>query len=134
MVKTRLFKKTFADELLKIARDDLETAKALENSKISRKENILFHVQQSIEKALKAYTCHLQIPTPLVHDLSEILHVIPNAESIPHSEDIYDLTQFATIRRYEDGVAVITDEEISAAIKAAEQILKDIQQKINHKT
>ena len=51
MSKSRLFKKSYALELIKLAKDDLETALALKKADINRKENILFHVQQAIEKA-----------------------------------------------------------------------------------
>ena len=130
MTNDRLFKKEYAQELLKVSQGDLETAKVLMEAKLTRKENTLFHIQQAIEKALKSYICWLEKPVPLVHDLSEILRVIPDHENIPHHESLYDLTQFATVRRYEEGVAVITDEEVVAAHIVAQEILEWVAAKL----
>ncbi len=124
MTPNRLFKKAYAKELLQVATEDLESAVILKDGHVSRKENALFHVQQSIEKALKACICHLEQPVPLVHDLITLIKVIPDYENIPHHDGIYDLTQFATIRRYEEGVAIITEEELTESIDAATKILQ----------
>lgn len=123
MTKTRVFKKEYATELLLVAREDLETARVLSQANLGRKENILFHVQQSIEKALKAKLVSLGIPVPSAHDLEEIVRVLPDRNLVPHHDSLYDLTQFATIRRYEEGVAVITQEEISSSLSAAEEVI-----------
>lgn len=123
MTKTRVFKKEYAIELLQVAREDLLTAEVLTQAQLPRKENILFHVQQAIKKALKAKLVHLGIAVPLAHDLEETLRLIPNREEVPYQESLYDLTQFATIRRYEEGVAVITPEELTASLKAARDVI-----------
>lgn len=123
MSPIRRFKKEYAIELLKIAHDDLETARTLSTARIQRKENILFHVQQTIEKALKATLCAQEKDIPLVHELKELVNQIEGYRAIPGYDIIYDLTQFATIRRYEDGVAIITQEEVELSINLAESIL-----------
>ncbi len=123
MTKSRKFKKEYAIELLSIAEQDLETAKALLPSKIRRKENILFHIEQAIEKALKATLCKLEIPVPMVHELSLLIDRLPEGVEPPSPEDLVDLTQFATIRRYEEGKASFSDEEVKAAYRLAEQVL-----------
>jgi HEPN domain-containing protein len=123
MNRPRLFKKKYAYELQDVAREDLETARVLHAAKLRRKENILFHGQQAIEKSLKALICWNEIPVPLVHDMNELVKAIPNYQQLPHFEQLYDLTQFATIRRYEEGVAVFEDLEITAMLDAAAEIL-----------
>lgn len=122
MNRPRLFKKEYAEELLSVAYSDLETAKVLQAANLSRKENILFHTQQSIEKSLKAVICHHGLPVPMVHDLNELVKTVPNYEDVPYYNQLFDLTQFATIRRYEEGVVILTAEEVADAITVASKI------------
>lgn len=49
-LKKRLYKKEYSKELLKIAAGDLDSATALSQAKSGRPENIIFLVQQSVEK------------------------------------------------------------------------------------
>lgn len=122
MNRPRLFKKEYAKELLNLAYSDLETASVLEKANLPRKENILFHAQQSIEKAVKAVICHHGLPVPMVQDLNELVKTVPAYEQIPYHDVLFDFTQFATIRRYEEGVAIISVEEVSDAIKVASKV------------
>ena len=123
MTKDRLFKKEYAKELLTVAKDDLEGARALVLAKVRRQELSLFHVQQAIEKALKAYLVWAGKPVPMVHSLGLLVDRIPDAANIPYADSLEDLTQFATIRRYEDGVALFTSEELSQSLKTAEAVI-----------
>jgi HEPN domain-containing protein len=123
MTKERRFKKEYAKELVKIAYGDLESAKGLFKVKMGRTENILFHVEQSIEKALKAVLCWLGGPVPVIHELGIIVARFPEGVEVPESDNMLDLSQFAAIRRYEEGVAQFSDEEITAAIDLAERTL-----------
>ncbi len=119
MTKVRRFKKAYASELLQIARGDLDSARVLEQAKSGRRENILFLAEQCIEKSLKAALCHLEIPVPLVHDLDLILDRFPKENQVPGSDNMGDLSQFASIRRYEEGRAELGAKEIKAVIKLA---------------
>lgn len=123
VTKSRKFNKKYAEELLSIAFQDLETAKALLPVKGVRKENILFHIEQSVEKGMKAVLCKLEIAVPLVHELSIILDKIPEKLMPPRSDEISDLTQFATIRRYEEGKSEFSDGEVRDTYALAEEIL-----------
>ena len=123
MTNERTFKKGYAAELLRIAEGDLESAKGLSKIKMGRTENILFHVEQSIEKALKAVLCCKEKPVPLIHDIGIILARFPEGLNVPESEKMIDLSQFAAIRRYEEGKAEITEEETALAIALAERTL-----------
>jgi len=126
MTKERKFQKTYAEKLLRIAHSDLDAAKVLFSNGFERKETILFQVEQSIEKSLKAFLIAKNLPVPLTHDLNLILDRFPPDHKIPHTDEIEDLIQFATIRRYEDGEAILTDEEVEQCIKVAEAILSAI--------
>lgn len=130
MTKDRLFKKEYAKELLTVAKDDLEGAHALASAKLRRQELALFHVQQAIEKALKAYLVWLGKPVPMVPSLSLIIDRIPSADSIPQAQNLEDFTQFATIRRYEEGVALFSSEEINQSLLTAEEIIRWVESRL----
>lgn len=123
MTKSIKFKKEYAVELLNIAEQDLETAQTLIAARLKRKENILFHIEQAIEKALKASLCRFEIPVPMVHEISILIDRLPEGVSPPRSEDLVDLTQFATIRRYEEGRADFTEGEVKAAYDLAKEVI-----------
>jgi HEPN domain-containing protein len=123
MTKERKFLKSYASRLMKIAISDLEAAKILFASGFTRKETILFQVEQSIEKGLKAFLVKKDLSVPLTHDLNLIIDRFPKGHAIPHTDQVEDLIQFATIRRYEDGEAILTNEEVQQAIRLAEAIL-----------
>ncbi|MFM8314944.1 MAG: HEPN domain-containing protein [Deltaproteobacteria bacterium] len=123
MTKKKLFKKEYSVELLKIAEGDLETAKGLIKVKMGRRENILFHLEQVVEKSLTAVLCAKGIALPFTHELGIILELFPSGLEVPQSDDMVDLGQFASVRRYEEGVAEITDEEIQETLTLAMQTL-----------
>jgi len=75
--KDILFKKEYAQHLFKIAQGDLDSAAALMAAKtLGRPENILYMIQQSVEKSLKAVLIHKQIAFPLVHDLGILIALL----------------------------------------------------------
>ena len=114
MTKERLFKLPYARELLAIAQNDLLAAKALSANQQVRYETAFFMLQQSVEKALKAVLVAQSQPVPLVRDLAVIIDRLdpkPNA-----SDELNELTDFAAVRRYEEGTFLVTAEETAAAI------------------
>jgi HEPN domain-containing protein len=123
MTKKKIFKKEYGVELLKIAEGDLETARGLIKVKMGRKENILFHLEQVVEKSLKSVLCSKGIGLPFTHELGIILELFPPELEVPNSDDMLDLGQFASVRRYEEGIAEITEEEIQATLHLAAQTL-----------
>lgn len=131
MTKERIFKKSYAAELLRVAEGDLETAEILGRSDLKRKENLFFHIQQTIEKALKAYLCWLERPLPLVRDLALILDRFPKNIKIPSADQLQDFTQFATVRRYEEGTFELTKEEIKDSLALARTIVDLVRSEIS---
>lgn len=130
MTKQRLYQKSYAPELLRIATGDLESAKVLRAATTGRRENVLFLAQQAIEKALKALLCARGIAVPLVHELAVVLDRFPQDAPVPRADEMVDLTQFATIRRYEEGKATWTEEEIEAVLQLASETLDWVRQQI----
>lgn len=118
--KSILFKVEYAGKLLSIAEGDLETARALiESANPGRKENILYMIQQGVEKALKSVLISKQIPFPLVHDLGILIALLPSDQYPPGGFEWTALNPFASIRRYEEGAIPITLEEVEISYKAA---------------
>lgn len=118
--KNILFKKEYADQLLMIARGDLDTAKALMLSpNLGRKENVLYMIQQAVEKAIKSVLVAKQMSFPLVHDLGILIALLPSKDYPPGGFDWTALNPFASVRRYEQGAIPVTQEEIQAAFDAA---------------
>jgi HEPN domain-containing protein len=125
MVNTRsvLFKKEYAKELFEIARGDLETSAALIAAVApGRIENILYMIQQSVEKSLKAVLIHQQISFPMVHDLGILIALLPKADYPPGGFDWTELNPFASVRRYESGPLPVSKDEVEAAYKAAKLV------------
>ncbi len=118
MVKERIFKKQYAQELLNIACNDLIAARSLASDVAVRRETVLFQLQQSTEKALKALICHLGLAVPMTHDIGRLIDRVPADQQPSNIEDLVDLSDFASIRRYEEGTFEMTPEEVSAAINS----------------
>lgn len=121
-LKKRLYKKEYAKELLKIASGDLDSAVALSKVKAGRPENIIFLVQQSVEKYIKAVLVHLQIAFPVVHDLGILVALLPDDKMPPEGFGLTELNPFATIRRYEEGQIPLTTEEIETSLTTARKV------------
>ena len=123
------FDSTYALELFSIAEQDLESARVLfENWQRGRKENIFFMVQQSVEKALKAYLCRRDGTFPMVHDLGILLGKMDQLP--PKGYDLVTFSQFAGIRRRESGKMTLDQEDALIAINIAQDVLNWVKSKI----
>jgi HEPN domain-containing protein len=91
--------------------------------KIGRRENTLFHIEQVVEKSLKAVLCKLETPVPFTQELDILLDRLPEGILPPSAEELSDLTQFATLRRYEEARADFSDEELQSAYRLAHSVL-----------
>jgi HEPN domain-containing protein len=121
--KARIYKRTYAPQLLSIAINDLQAARALNVDPIVRRETVLLMVQQSLEKALKCLLCAAGLPIPLSHELALLVERLGDAHQPPFSEELDDLMPYATIRRYEDGTFELTVDDITLAFEMADQVL-----------
>lgn len=118
----RLYKKEYARELLKIAEGDLGSALALSKTNEGRLENIIFLVQQAVEKYIKAVLVHLQIAYPAVHDLGILVALLPDDKMPPEGFALSELNPFASVRRYHEGDTALTPEEIKTSIEVAKKV------------
>lgn len=119
MTKEQKFKKEYAFELLKIAEGDLETTQILFFAKSGRKENVCFNAQQVIEKSIKAVLCYLEIPVPFTHNLDILIDRLPANVGFNVPENINELTEYATIRRYEEGKFELDSDDLEVAFNLA---------------
>ena len=111
------YKKEYAHELLRIAKGDLDSAQALLNANIGRVENILYIIQQGIEKSLKAVLCFHQVPVIHTHDLDALLSDLPEGVQPPHDSLLSSFNQYATIRRYEEGSEELSMDDLKKAFQ-----------------
>ena len=120
MTKPVLFRPEYAKVLSHIADGDLQTAKTLIASKDpGRLENILYMIQQSVEKNIKAVLILKNTPVPLVHDLGILVALLPVDSYPPGGLDLAALNPFASIRRYEVGEIPLDMDEVQIAFNAA---------------
>ena len=94
-----------ADVMLRMAYMDFRALTGMENREIFADEIFGFHMQQAIEKGLKAWLCVLIGEYPLTHDLHRLLRLLENNGC--EMERYYSLTQysiFAVQARYEEGL------------------------------
>ncbi len=130
--KPILFAKEYSNQLLAIAKGDLDTANALILSPApGRIENILYMIQQAVEKSVKAVLIKKQIAFPMVHDLGILIALLAPSDYPPGGFDLAALNPFASIRRYEQGALPISKDEITASYAAAQEVLTWAHQHIN---
>lgn len=71
-MKEKLYKREYAEELIKLAHADLFSAQTLAAHAKNRPENTGFHIAQAVEKSIKAVLCYNNCPIPLTHEIEEL--------------------------------------------------------------
>ena len=75
-----------ARNLLGMAEKDLRALQGMQDVQVFSSEVFGFHVQQAVEKTLKAWLCCLGIAFPRIHDLDELAAMLEKAgRPIPDS-------------------------------------------------
>jgi HEPN domain-containing protein len=92
-----------ARNLLDMAERDFRALRGMEDPTVFSDEIFGFHVQQAVEKALKAWLCALGIPFPRTHDLDELGTLLEETgQKIPEFlSALLEFTDFAVAFRYE---------------------------------
>lgn len=117
------FKKEYSFELLRIAIGDLESAKGLFEINKGRPENIIYHIEQSIEKCIKAVLCFQGKEVLLTHDLEQLLNQLDGTNKPPEHHRYGSLSQYASIRRYEEGVEEIQKSDVEILLTLGEKVI-----------
>jgi HEPN domain-containing protein len=104
---------------------DLKLAKlGLENQDVLHQQ-ICFHAQQAVEKALKAVLLFCKVDFPLTHDIEELIDIFDKV-GISLPSDFLDagiLTPYAVETRYPGYWGEITEDDVYEAIKLAEKVI-----------
>ncbi len=92
-----------ARNLLGVAERDYRALCGMEDSAVFSDEVFGFHVQQAVEKTLKAWLCCLGVPFPRTHDLDELGALLEQAgQNIPaFASALLEFTDFAVVFRYD---------------------------------
>jgi len=88
-------------------------------------EQICFHAQQSVEKALKAILLFSKIDFPLTHDIEELLDLLSEANILLPQEimDADGLTPYAVETRYPGLYEEIANDDVDKAMSIAEKVV-----------
>jgi HEPN domain-containing protein len=116
------------EEWVRKAVADLQTAKR--ESRVRRNPNfdaVCFHAQQAVEKMLKAKLASMHRDIPRTHDLTQLLDLLLDAESLWESwrSSLDELVSYAVEFRYPGEMA--TRDMAKQALKSAVAICKEIQ-------
>ncbi len=89
------------------AKEDLEAAKYLCNREKFSEEIVLFHCQQAVEKALKAYLDFKGVRYPKSHDIEALLSLCQDKDiSFKQINYVVTLTPFAIEIRYDEFIDI----------------------------
>lgn len=102
-----------------------------QNLNKGRRENICFVAQQCIEKSFKAVLCYQQKSVPMTHSIEVLLDRLQSTVPVG-ADSLIELTDYATVRRYEEGSEIITSEDVQAIITAAQGVLIWAKQQIGN--
>ncbi len=105
--------------LLRKANDDLAAALCLGAAESTSLWTIGFHVQQAVEKSLKAVLLQQGVHYPFTHDIAALVKLVQQAGLAlpPDHDDLPYVTPFGTLFRYEDDT-----EDLSGTIERAELV------------
>ena len=126
----RKFHKAYGKVLLKLAEEDIKAAMALHRLGDIRPEIVIFHAEQAIEKSLKGVLCWKELPVPLLHEISLLLQKLPPDDLPPGGYELHDLTPYATIKRYEEGVIELSQAEIQDILLKTRKVIDWAKKKV----
>lgn len=124
-----------ARALLRMAHKDFNALTGMLDSALFADEIFGFHVQQAVEKGLKAWLCICGITYPPTHDLARLLTLLEKTgANIEQFWPLVQFTIFAVQARYEDGLTDL-DEPLarSAEIENARSLMIAVERAIKQK-
>ncbi len=92
---------------------------------------VCFHAQQCAEKYLKALLTLHAIPFPKIHDLLELLPLVPKSFALDiQSDDVAEVNRYAIEGRYPGEWEPITQEDAEAAVQAARKVREAVRKQL----
>ena len=121
-----------AHSMLRMAHKDFNALVGMQGNSLFADEIFGFHVQQAVEKALKAWLCTGDVIYPMTHELTRLLALLENQNAdVEKFWPLVQYTMFAVQARYEEGVTEI-DEPIdrAAEVENVRALLAHVEQMI----
>ncbi len=121
-----------ARSMLRMAHRDFNALVGMQENPLFADEIFGFHVQQAVEKALKAWLCTCGAIYPMSHDLTRLLALLEEqGAEVEQFWPLVQYTMFAVQARYEEGVTEL-DEPIdrAAEVENARVLLAHVEQMI----
>ena len=121
-----------ARSMLRMAHKDFNALVGMQGNSLFADEIFGFHVQQAVEKALKAWLCTRDVIYPMTHDLTRLLPLLENQSAeVEKFWPLVQYTLFAAQARYEEGVTE-RDEPIDRAVEVenVRELLAHVKQMI----
>lgn len=121
-----------ARALLRMAHKDFSALTGMLDNALFADEIFGFHVQQAVEKSLKAWLCIRDIAYPPTHDLARLLTLLENAGAdVEQFWPLIQFTIFTVQARYEEGLAdldeplerVVEIENVRTLLATAEEFI-----------
>ena len=119
--------------LLHMAEKDCRALLVMQDPEAVATEIFGLHVQQAVEKGIKAWLCLLGVPYPKKHDLDELATLLGKAgESMPDAFiPLLTYTDFAVSFRYEAFDDFDDDIDRQATTLLVAEFLKDVNHLLN---
>ena len=100
-----------ARAMLSMAERDLRALKGMDDATVFDDEIFGFHVQQAIEKSLKAWIIAIGVEFPFIHNLARLLAILQeNGCDVDSFWDLVEYTAYAVNFRYD--AAEMTDDPL----------------------
>jgi HEPN domain-containing protein len=89
-------------------------------------EQVCFHAQQAVEKAVKSVLLYHHVRFPLIHDLETLIDIAGHERiALPAwADDVAMLTPYAVETRYPGHWEDFRETEVSSALKMAQQAVE----------
>ncbi|MFZ1546787.1 MAG: HEPN domain-containing protein [Candidatus Nitrotoga sp.] len=106
-----------AQAMLRMAHKDFSALTGMLDNNLFADEIFGFHVQQAVEKALKAWLCIYDIAYPSTHDLARLLTLLERVGAdVEQFWSLVQFTIFAVQARYEEGLTDL-DEPLERVVE-----------------
>ena len=122
-----------ARAMLSMAERDLRALKGMDDATVFDDEIFGFHVQQAIEKSLKAWIIAIGVEFPFIHNLARLLAILEeNGCDVESFWDLVEYTAYAVTFRYD--AAEMTDDPLdrSDASEKAQRLYDHVEQLLNN--
>ena len=115
-----------AAAMLRMAHRDLKALTGMQDADVFADEIFGFHVQQAVEKSLKAWMCAIGLTYPFTHHINRLLVVLKDAgASVEAFWWLDEFTIYAHQARYEEGhLAADAPLERDSLIQSVAELLR----------